>query len=299
MWSLPHERNRYDIKYKRGSVRGRAGVAKSLAKAKPISVRAVVASGRCPIGGIALKTTLVRISVTTLLAFVAGCSDGGTGDPGGGGGPAEAPDMYYTGEAAAKLGAADNQATCSTCHSDDGTQAHWPGNTFKDIAYRMNFKGGMAPTLLDGSNACVVGWMGGTALKADDAAWKSLEAFMQSLSSSSVTMPNAIMPEVLDNEAAYEAAYAGGDKAAGADKFASACGRCHGGALKVNTVAAYPTATLAAFTIGRIAQKVRTSGEPPSGAMDATDTTPGPMPFFEEKDLSAQDLKDIIAFVKP
>jgi hypothetical protein len=51
-------------------------------------------------------------------------------------------------------------------------------------------------------------------------------------------------------------------------------------------------------TIGRIAQKVRTSGPPPSGRKDAMDTTPGPMTFFEISDLSVADLKDIIAFIK-
>jgi len=175
---------------------------------------------------------------------------------------------------------------------------HWSGNTFKDIAYRMNFKGGMAPDLLAAANECIVGWMGGTKLTATDENWKSLEAHLQSLSSKDVTMPNALVPEVLDNEAAYEAAYAGGDAAAGAAKYTDACGRCHDGGLTVNATAAFPKTSLAVFTIGRIAQKVRTSGPPPSGAMDATDSTPGPMPFFEEKDLSTQDLKDIIAHLK-
>jgi len=50
-------------------------------------------------------------------------------------------------------------------------------------------------------------------------------------------------------------------------------------------------------TIGRIAQQVRTSGPPPSGTGDAMDLTPGPMPFFEPDELSAQDLEDIIAYV--
>ena len=37
---------------------------------------------------------------------------------------------------------------------------------------------------------------------------------------------------------------------------------------------------------GRIAQQVRTSGPPPSGMMDATDSTPGPMPLFEPDELT-------------
>jgi len=243
------------------------------------------------------------------LALVVGCGDGdneGSGGSGasgstgtGGAGGESSGAEYYSGPEAMKLGAAENKATCATCHSNDGTQMHWSGNTFKDIAYRMNFKGGMAPDLLAAANECVVGWMGGPALTATDPKWMALEKYMQSLSSPSVTEPNALMPEVLANEAAYEAAYAGGDKAAGGAKFKDACGRCHDSSLVVNTTPALPTMTLGALTIGRIAQKVRTSGPPPSGTMDAMDTTPGPMPFFEEKDLSTQDLKDIIASLKP
>ena len=52
------------------------------------------------------------------------------------------------------------------------------------------------------------------------------------------------------------------------------------------------------FGEGRIAQKVRTSGPPPSGMMDAMDSTPGPMPFFEPSDLSDDDLSNIIAYIK-
>lgn len=39
----------------------------------------------------------------------------------------------------------------------------------------------MAPTLLDATNACVTGWMGGTALTATDPRWLSLQAFMRSI----------------------------------------------------------------------------------------------------------------------
>ena len=103
---------------------------------------------------------------------------------------------------------------------------------------------------------------------------------------------------ILDDEAAYEAAYAGGDAVAGADAYAKACAVCHDSGLQVGSTAAYPKMTLAAYTVGRIAQKVRTSGPPPSGANDMADSTPGPMPFFEAKDLSATDLADIIAHIK-
>ena len=51
------------------------------------------------------------------------------------------------------------------------------------------------------------------------------------------------------------------------------------------------------LSIGRIAQQVRTSGPPPSGMNDATDSTPGPMPFFEPSELPASDLADIVAFL--
>lgn len=50
--------------------------------------------------------------------------------------------------------------------------------------------------------------------------------------------------------------------------------------------------------VGRIAQKVRTSGPVPSGSADATDGTGGPMPFFEPDELSTEDLRDLIAYVR-
>ncbi len=190
------------------------------------------------------------------------------------------PSAYYDGPESAKLGSANNQARCSTCHSDDGTLSGFSGKTFKDIAYHTNFKGGMAPDLLAATNECVVGWMGGTALTAADAEWTALEAYMQSISDEAATTPNPLVPEVLADEAAYETAYAGGDATAGEAAYATFCTKCHASGLVVNLIPSYDLVTLSAFTIGRIAQKVRTSGPPPSGTADATDTTPGPMPFF-------------------
>lgn len=208
-----------------------------------------------------------------------------------------ADDALFKGSQSAALGAAGNQAECATCHSADGSLGA-SGNSLKDIAHRTSFKGGGAMTLLDGANACITGWMGGKALATSNSQWMSLEAYLKSISDPKVTSPNALAPEVLANEAAYEAAYAGGDATKGEAKFTSACGTCHGAALQVGSAKSPARASLAGKSIGRIAQKVRTSGPPPSGSADATDTTPGPMPFFEPKDLSVADLKDIIAYVK-
>lgn len=209
-----------------------------------------------------------------------------------------AADAYYAGPQSAALGSATNEADCATCHSADGTQEGYPGNTFKDIAYRSSFKGGDAATLLAAANACVTGWMGGEALQDDDPEWQSLEAYLQSLSSPSVTAPNALAPEVLADEDAYAAAYAGGDASAGEAKFGTYCAVCHADGLVVGPAPAWTMSALSGVSMGRIAQKVRTAGPPPSGTADSTDSTPGPMPFFEPKDLPADDLKDIIAYLK-
>lgn len=225
----------------------------------------------------------------------AGGEGGGAGGEGGGG---DDPAAYYSGALSASLGAADNEARCSTCHTDDGTQVGYSGNTLMDMAYRESFKGGAAPNLIDGANACITGWMGGEALAAEDAEWISLEAYIQSVSDEAVTEANAIMPEVLADEAAYEMAYAGGDAANGEALYGTACGTCHDAELVVNNRVSFSLDVLAAYSVGRIAQKVRTSGPPPSGMMDESDTTPGPMPFFEMKDLPASDLADIIAYIK-
>lgn len=244
-----------------------------------------------------MKLSLESLHAPLLAAALAACGNqpaGSTADmaPGSQTQPIE----YYSGAASAKLGAQGNQATCATCHSNDGSARS--GNTFKDMAYHSSFKGGDAKTLLDASNACVTGWMGGTALKEGDAAWAGLKSYLESISDKSKTTPNSLAPEVLDDQAAYEAAYGGGSAQAGAAKYTSACGVCHDGGLRVGAVAALSKAALKNFPIGRIAQKVRTAGPPPSGKKDASDSTPGPMPFFEPSDLSAQDLKDIIAHLK-
>ena len=139
--------------------------------------------------------------------------------------------------------------------------------------------------------------MGGAALTSDDEAFIALRTFMEGISDPGATTSNPIAPEVLADEAAYGAAYDGGDAVAGEAKYATYCARCHGGGLVVGPMAAPDTATLGALSIGRIAQQVRTSGPPPSGMNDATDSTPGPMPFFEPSELPASDLADIVAFL--
>lgn len=227
------------------------------------------------------------IALTAVAGFAAAC----------GGDDEEDMASYYSGSASAALGAAGNEATCATCHAmDDATG--FSGSSMKNIAYLTSYKGGDAPTLLDASNACITGWMGGTAVTMDSEAFMMLEAFMQSVSDSAVTTPNTLAPEVLADEAAYEAAYAGGDAAAGEASYGKFCGNCHDVALTVGPGIAPGKAGIASRSIGRIAQKVRTSGPPPSGMNDASDTTPGPMPFFEPDELSAEALKDIIAYVK-
>ena len=261
---------------------------------------------------------LVWVAVSASLLLVVGCGDdgddgtgggggtttstttdtgGGGGNGGNGGGMAATPEEYYNAEASARLGSATNESTCATCHSNDGAQAGFSGNTFQDIAYLTSYKGGGAPTLLDGSNACITGWMGGTALTEADEEWTMLKEYMESISDPGVTTPNALVPEVLADEAAYEAAYAGGDAAAGEMAYATSCGRCHAGNVVVGSATSPSTTGLGVYSVGRIAQQVRTSGPPPSGTADANDSTPGPMPFFEEKDLSTQDLADIAAYL--
>ncbi len=232
-----------------------------------------------------------RISHLLSLALVPALALAACGD-------SDDTESIFAGSESAALGGSQNQATCATCHADDANDKGTNGNKMFDIAYRTSFKGGDAPTLLAGTNACVTGWMGGTALTADNAQWKKLEAYLQSISDPAITTPNPLAPEVLANVAAYEAAYAGGNATAGKDKYELFCARCHSEALRLGPATSPTPAMLKGATIGRIAQKVRTSGPPPSDGGGTVDSTPGPMPFFEPSDLSAADLKDIIAFVR-
>lgn len=229
------------------------------------------------------------------LAFSQGCP---AGDPN------ENPDLtissaLFDGPESAALGVTGNESRCITCHSaGDDSATIFPGNSMKDIAYRTAFKGGDAPTLLDGANACITGWMAGTALTADSAEWNELEAYLQSISDESVTEPNGLAPEVKANLAAYEADYAGGDAVAGAAAYQNACGACHNAALTVGPAPAPSVTDMSTLAIGYIAQKVRTSGPPPSSMEGGADTFPGPMPFFEPKELDAATLADIIAHIR-
>ncbi|MBA3819057.1 MAG: c-type cytochrome [Deltaproteobacteria bacterium] len=216
----------------------------------------------------------------------------------GGDSDSESDVDFYSGTASAALGAPNNEARCSNCHSADGSTSGQSGASLEDIAFRSSYKGGDAPTLIAAANACIGGWMGGTAVTADDDRWNQLEAYLVSISDAAVTTPNGLAPEVLANEVAYETSYAGGNAAAGAAKYATFCAQCHDNALRVGMVATPTKASIKGLSAGRIAQQVRTSGPPPSGMSDPSDSTPGPMPFFEPAELSPQDLKDIIAYVR-
>ncbi len=236
--------------------------------------------------------------LASTLGLATACDDGNADDAADDVGQNEGDHEYFDGEMSAALGADGNQARCSTCHSADGSLAGFSGQSAQDSAYKDSYKGGDAPDLISAVNACVTGWMGGAALADTDPEYIGLLGYLESISDPAETTPNTLAPEVLADEAAYEAAYAGGDAAAGAAKYAANCATCHDVALQVNLFPAYPKASLAGYSIGRIAQKVRTSGPPPSGTADASDTTPGPMPFFEPEELPAADLADIIAHLK-
>lgn len=249
-----------------------------------------------------LRTSLLCGTLTLAMGFgIASCSDASDTEQD----MAQAPDMaaaapepieYYRGSLSAKLGAQGNQATCATCHSNDGSPRS--GNTLKDIAFHTSFKGGGAKTLLEAANACIKGWMGGNALTTTDKAWRELKGYLESISNPSKITPNPLAPEVLADEAAYEAEYKGGDATAGAAKYAKACGSCHDTKLVVGSSPSPGRAVLRGIGVGRIAQQVRTAGPPPSGMMDPSDSTPGPMTFFEPSELSKQDLADIIAYAR-
>jgi mono/diheme cytochrome c family protein len=221
-----------------------------------------------------------------VLAACGGTSDGRDGEE------------LVSGMASAALGGANNEARCVTCHATAGAGAGNSGTSLEDIAFRASYKGGGAPDLRAGVNACVTGWMGGTALGADDERWVKLEAYLVSISDPAITVANGLAPEVLADENGFATAYGGGNVAAGAAKYEAACARCHDAGLQLGPARTPARAALAIRGVGLIAQKVRTSGPPPSGTSESLDRTPGPMPFFEPRDLSAQDLKDVIAFLR-
>jgi len=235
-----------------------------------------------------------RFSLFTTLymgmVWAAACDDDPADD-------APEPREYFDGEVSAALGAANNQARCDTCHSDDGSVGR-SGDSLVDIANKASYKGGDATTLLEAVNACVAGWMGGTPLTETDAEYQALADYLDDISDPSATDPNPLTPEVLADQAAYEIAYATGDAMAGAAEYSEHCSFCHDAGLVVGTSTPPPLAALASRPNGRIAQKVRTSGPPPSGMNDDADSTPGPMPFFEPDEISTSALANIIAYIR-
>ena len=68
---------------------------------------------------------------------------------------------YYEGAESKALGAAGNQADCATCHANDDSRVGRVQHS--GHRHHTSFRGGGADTLLEATNACVVGWMGGTA----------------------------------------------------------------------------------------------------------------------------------------
>ena len=140
--------------------------------------------------------------------------------------------------------------------------------------------------------------MGGDPLDATSEEYQSIEAYILSNSDPAETAVTPIMPDVRMTLDEYEMDYAGGDPMLGAKPYLRYCGLCHDVGLVVGAHAAPELSSFTGMSVGRIAQKVRTSGPPPSTMDAAVDETPGPMPFFEEKDLSSTDLRDIIAFIQ-
>ena len=212
--------------------------------------------------------------------------------------PMQRKARFLDGPDSAQLGGEQNQVTCYTCHTGDGSQFGFCGNTLKDLGYRESWMGGGADSLMGASNKCIEGWMAGDALDEGSEPYEAIQAYIMDGSDPAVTTPNAIMPEVLADLDAYEAIYVDGNAEAGLDRYVRYCSLCHGVGLVVGAHAAPDLSEFATMTAGEIARQVRTSGPPPS-AMDAeVDETPGPMPFFEEKDLSTEDLRNIIAYMQ-
>jgi thiosulfate dehydrogenase len=120
--------------------------------------------------------------------------------------------------------AASNPFSCSTCHETVDPTVTRPGYTLKDSASRPSWWGGQVTTLLDAVNQCVVNFMRGKPLAADDDKGRALYVYLQSLSPdpTAPALPLTVVQNIMDIPS--------GDPAAGQQLWNETCAICHGAA---------------------------------------------------------------------
>jgi len=118
--------------------------------------------------------------------------------------------------------AQSNVFRCATCHDTSDAQLLRPGYTMFDAARRPSWWGGSVSTLRDAVNECLVEFMRGRALAADDDKGRALYVYLDSLVSAAdaSARPLTIVQNIVDLPS--------GSVASGGAVWKEVCQVCHG-----------------------------------------------------------------------
>lgn len=227
---------------------------------------------------------------TALLAPAAACPTAGeVGDePIPYAGPGEEQRRRARGEEIVRLGvdlggAEDNALACVDCHNRNAADIAEdafrlkPGHSLYGVARRDVWLDGATTSLVDAVNFCVVSWMGGEAVPAEADEMEDLVAYLESISREGDFPPLDWRAEPFEEDDLRP-----GEPERGAETWARACAGCHGGAGEGGeggpAVAGTPLSDL------DVANAIRTGR--------------GRMPFFAEDRLDADEVFDLIAYLR-
>lgn len=192
-----------------------------------------------------------------------------------------------------------NVFACTTCHAATPAEQEarrLPGHPLAGAAARPTFWGGGQSYLLDAVNQCLVDFMRGERLGADDPQGLALLAYLRSIAPS----PEAARPctVVRNVDSAYLASLPAGDVARGEAAYQKACAYCHGrphtgeGKLgpRISTLPEDTVASFGAMAKSIVIEKVRHGKYFSVG---------GVMPLYCTEVLADAELADIAAYLLP
>jgi thiosulfate dehydrogenase len=139
-----------------------------------------------------------------------------------------------------------NSFSCLTCHetAQAPTQLR-PGYTLYNVSDRPSYWGGFELNLLDAMNVCIVDFMRGQPLAADNEKARAIKVYLDSISPdpSPSPLPMTIVKNIVDVPS--------GDAGRGKDVWDRSCANCHGaphtGAGRISTASSLvPDDSLAA-----------------------------------------------------
>ena len=241
-----------------------------------------------------VSARMARGLVTAALGVALGTSTGACGPQ-----PAEERGQALASDPALSP-SPSNVFACTTCHAvaDPPESRLYPGYPLRGALNRPSFWGGALHYDLDAVNQCLVDFMRGVALTADDPSGRALLAYLRTLAPAAAGPEPARPCTVVRNiDPTYLAQLPAGDPARGSATYQRACAYCHGSAHTGDGrigphVSLIPEATVASFGATQapavLIEKAR------HGRYFGIS---GAMPFYCAEVLSDGDLADIVAYL--